>query len=158
MPALVTVCVVVKSPRKRSNLNVKCLASPFAVRFVIFFVPGAGGTVLNFSHQSQPQINHVGRLVGCSLYFCSQLTYRYHVKATATVPRCSQLHLPVCFLARRRRRHRTAMFKNHPGHKMAQSCGGDAVSMQGAVVKALVRLVMERPVIVFAAKSGTYSV
>lgn len=37
---------------------------------------------------------------------------------------------------------------------MAQSCGGDAVSMQGAVVKALVRLVMERPVVLFAAKSG----
>lgn len=38
--------------------------------------------------------------------------------------------------------------------QMAQSCGGDAVSMQGAVVKALVRLVMERPVALFAAKSG----
>lgn len=39
---------------------------------------------------------------------------------------------------------------------MAQSCGGDAVSMQGAVVKALVRLVMERPVVLFAAKSGRF--
>lgn len=39
---------------------------------------------------------------------------------------------------------------------MAQSCGGDAVSMQVPVVKALVRLVMERPIVLFAAKSGTY--
>lgn len=40
---------------------------------------------------------------------------------------------------------------------MAQSCGGDAVSMQGAVVKALVRLVMEQPVVLFASKNGTAS-
>lgn len=38
--------------------------------------------------------------------------------------------------------------------QMAQSCGGEAVSMQGAVVKALVRLAAERPVVVFAAKTG----
>lgn len=37
---------------------------------------------------------------------------------------------------------------------MAQSCGGEAVSMQGAVVKALVRLTAERPVVIFAAKNG----
>lgn len=38
--------------------------------------------------------------------------------------------------------------------KMAQSCGGEALSLQGAVVKALVRLVMERPLTLFAAKTG----
>lgn len=38
--------------------------------------------------------------------------------------------------------------------QMAQSCGGEAVSMQGAVVKALVRLAAERPVVIFAAKNG----
>ncbi|CAB1111787.1 unnamed protein product [Ectocarpus sp. CCAP 1310/34] len=38
--------------------------------------------------------------------------------------------------------------------KMAQSCGGEAVSMQGIVAKALVRLTMERPVVLFAAKNG----
>eukprot|EP00903_Cladosiphon_okamuranus_P008091 g7801.t1 len=41
--------------------------------------------------------------------------------------------------------------------KMAQSCGGDAVSMQGAVVKALVRLAMERPVVLFATKTALFS-
>lgn len=39
---------------------------------------------------------------------------------------------------------------------MAQSCGGEAVSMQGTVAKALVRLAMERPVVLFAAKSGAF--
>lgn len=38
--------------------------------------------------------------------------------------------------------------------QMAQSCGGEAVSMQGAVGKALVRLAAERPVVIFAAKNG----
>lgn len=38
--------------------------------------------------------------------------------------------------------------------QMAQSCGGEAVSMQGAVVKALVRIAAERPVVIFAAKNG----
>ena len=38
--------------------------------------------------------------------------------------------------------------------KMAQSCGGEALSLQGAVVKALVCLVMERPLTLFAAKTG----
>lgn len=37
---------------------------------------------------------------------------------------------------------------------MAQSCGGEALAMQGAVVKALVRLAMERPLTIFAAKTG----
>ncbi|CAM9476576.1 unnamed protein product, partial [Scytosiphon promiscuus] len=40
--------------------------------------------------------------------------------------------------------------------KMAQSCGGEAVSMQGTVAKALVRLAMERPVVLFAAKSALF--
>eukprot|EP00904_Undaria_pinnatifida_P009886 jgi/Undpi1/6027/HiC_scaffold_2.g01301.m1 len=40
--------------------------------------------------------------------------------------------------------------------KMAQSCGGEAVSMQGAVVKALVRLAAERPVVIFAAKNALF--
>ncbi|CAM9249266.1 unnamed protein product [Discosporangium mesarthrocarpum] len=38
--------------------------------------------------------------------------------------------------------------------KMAQSCGGDAVSLQGAVARALARFVKERPVVLFAAKMG----
>ncbi|CAM9655152.1 unnamed protein product [Ectocarpus fasciculatus] len=40
--------------------------------------------------------------------------------------------------------------------KMAQSCGGEAVSMQGIVAKALVRLTMERPVVLFAAKNALF--
>ncbi|CAM9722438.1 unnamed protein product [Ascophyllum nodosum] len=40
--------------------------------------------------------------------------------------------------------------------KMAQGCGGEALMMQGAVVKALVRLVMERPIAMFAAKTAIF--
>ncbi|CAM9498328.1 unnamed protein product [Choristocarpus tenellus] len=40
--------------------------------------------------------------------------------------------------------------------KMAQGCGGEVVSLQGAAVRALTRLAKERPIMLFAAKAALF--